>query len=290
MQPARQFFSGMIDYAGLFPPASLGMREAVEAYVAHRSGPDSDLLGRFIVPVGRIDELADALAIAGGGAEWRVSVIAGESFAASRDAVLRFNGASAGATCDAIEAVATSPDKAKEIVASSSRDLELFVEIPTAADPLPVIEAIAGTSAFAKIRTGGVVAEAIPSPQQVLRFMVLCRTHGVPFKATAGLHHLIRSEYPLTYEPTAAVGTMFGFLNIFLASAALQDGWDHAAVLAILEERDVSRVDFQADGAIVHGRALSMDSMRQSRTQMARSFGSCSFTEPVSEARALGII
>ena len=42
---------------------------------------------------------------------------------------------------------------------------------------------------------------------------------GVPFKATAGLHHAIRGEYPLTYAKDSPRGEMFGYLNVFIAAA-----------------------------------------------------------------------
>ena len=48
--------AGLTDYAGLFPPAELGMREAVRNYAEYLNGPDSACLGRFIVPADRIDE------------------------------------------------------------------------------------------------------------------------------------------------------------------------------------------------------------------------------------------
>ena len=50
MSSARSFLRGVIDYAGLFPPAQLGMSAAVNAYDEYRHSADKDLLGRFVVP------------------------------------------------------------------------------------------------------------------------------------------------------------------------------------------------------------------------------------------------
>ena len=61
-------------------------------------------------------------------------------------------------------------------------------------------------------------------PAQLLRFLRACTEAGVPFKATAGLHHPLRAEYRLTYAPDSPRGTMFGFLNVFLAAAFLRPG------------------------------------------------------------------
>jgi hypothetical protein len=286
----RKFLEGIIDYAGLFPPASLGMPDAVSAYASYRSGPDRDLLGRFIVPAGRLDEFAKALGHAPPARErWQVSVI-GKEFAETRDLALDFNARESRATCDAIEIPVASAHEVERVLAQPQREFELFLEIPVAPDPTPVVAAIAGSPAFAKIRTGGITASAIPSSEEVLRFLSACLTFRVPFKATAGLHHAVRSEYPLTYERDAACGTMFGYLNIFLAAAALEDGWTTTEALEILEQRDVTAFRFDDDGAVVNGRPLSGATLHAARSTFARSFGSCSFVEPVEEARAAGLI
>jgi hypothetical protein len=46
----RALLTGLIDYAGLFPPAALPMDAAVRNYDAYRRGPHAWMLGRFVVP------------------------------------------------------------------------------------------------------------------------------------------------------------------------------------------------------------------------------------------------
>ena len=53
----RALLHGIIDYAGLFPPASLPLDETVLAYSRHRRGPHSWALGRLVVPALRLPEL-----------------------------------------------------------------------------------------------------------------------------------------------------------------------------------------------------------------------------------------
>src|SRR5208282_4553196 len=46
----------LIDYAGLFPPASLAMAASLANYDAYSRSRWNWILGRFIVPVSRLDE------------------------------------------------------------------------------------------------------------------------------------------------------------------------------------------------------------------------------------------
>src|SRR5439155_3046702 len=115
---------------------------------------------------------------------------------------------------------------------------ELFAEIPVDSDPEWLIAAIGRSGVSAKIRTGGVTPEAFPSARDVVRFMRRCVDTGVRFKATAGLHHPLRAEYPLSYAPASARGTMYGYLNVFLSASLMANGLADAEALQLLEERD----------------------------------------------------
>jgi len=56
----RVLLDGMIDYAGLFPPASLDMMTCVTKYSRYLNGPWRWALGRFVLPVARLDEFLNA--------------------------------------------------------------------------------------------------------------------------------------------------------------------------------------------------------------------------------------
>src|SRR5262249_53005750 len=58
----RTLLTGIIDYAGLFPPAKLPMEEAIRNYLRYRQEPESWLLGRFVCPAARLSLLAPHLA------------------------------------------------------------------------------------------------------------------------------------------------------------------------------------------------------------------------------------
>jgi len=147
---------------------------------------------------------------------------------------------------------------------------------------LDLIKDLARNGLRAKIRTGGLTPDAIPSSKTIADFLRECAQHGVPFKATAGLHHPIRCVRPLTYEPDAPRGTMHGFINVFMAAAILP----HAE--AILEEDNPNAFHFDDDTASWRGHAVLTDDLARVREEFAISFGSCSFEEPVKDLQELG--
>lgn len=49
---------GIIDYAGLFPPADLSLEEAFANYAQYRKGSDAWMLSRFIIPAARLRDLS----------------------------------------------------------------------------------------------------------------------------------------------------------------------------------------------------------------------------------------
>ncbi len=221
-RPLTALLRHAIDYAGLFPPAGLSMPEAVREYHAQRSGPDAWALGRFVLGVAQLGGFVAARAELPGDA-WPLAVIA----TGADDAAVIAGVAASQAhllSVSAVEARGDSPAAIAALAPLARVTRELFVEVPLGASLYDVLSAVSSLGARAKIRTGGVTADAFPSPLQVARFLRACADCGLPFKATAGLHHLVRGEYPLTYEQGSPRATMFGFLNVFAAAAFARQG------------------------------------------------------------------
>jgi hypothetical protein len=240
--------------------------------------------------VGRLQEFVDAatgLERDARGA-WPLAVLAGAADAAALDA---FNAAhSARWTIDTVEAKASSSADVAALAAALAPRFTVYVEIPVRDDPSLLLTAIAGADLRAKIRTGGVTADAFPAAADVVRFIALCARLGLAFMATAGLHHPLRGEFALTYAPDSARGTMYGFLNVFLAAALLHGGQREADVAPVLEERDARAIVVDDDGISWRGRRVDRAAIRAARRTFAGSFGSCSFEEPVADLESLNLL
>jgi hypothetical protein len=234
---AKALLSGLIDYAGLFPPAGLSMGEAVRNYTRYREGEHAWMLGKFVVPQVRQYEVPE---------EFPKSVLGVDEVKADGD----FESFAAGT----------------------------FIEI----SDVGLIPELAKHRLHAKIRTGGITPEAIPHPDRVATFIRICAMHGVPFKATAGLHHPVRCMHPLTYDADATHATMHGFVNVFMAAAFPHDAE------RILPEEDPRAFRFEDDAAWWRDHAVTTEHLAAVRREFAISFGSCSFEEPVADLQELG--
>lgn len=201
---------------------------------------------------------------------------------------------------DTIEVKAPTSADIDAAIAELPEGLLAFFEIPIDADPRGLIAALAGEEGVgAKVRTGGVTPDAFPNPDHLARFIHICAAAGVPFKATAGLHHPLRAEYNLTYEPNCPRGVMYGFLNVFLAAAFVYTERMPPEVAAmLLTETSPQAFKFEDGGVRWRGPAagprrewgVSADAIARTREQFAISFGSCSFEEPVADLKALKLL
>jgi hypothetical protein len=289
----RVLLRGVVDYAGLFPPASLGMAAAVAEYASHRGSPHEWALGRFVVAAARLEEFEDAAASViprEAALHWALSALLGSDVEEDVARIEQFNDRHRDARKGAVlvDTVELKAGSAREIARAGElldRRFDTYMEVPVADDPDALIAAIAGTMAKAKVRTGGVTADAFPTSAHVIRFMVRCQAHDVSFKATAGLHHSWRNEYQLTYAADAPRGTMFGFLNVLLAAAGLRAGWSREDATAMLEERNAASVHFDAERVRWRDHALSIDDLARGRDS-STTFGSCSFRDPITDLQS----
>ncbi|MGO9403022.1 MAG: hypothetical protein ACLPVW_06065 [Terriglobales bacterium] len=291
----------LIDYAGLFPPASLAMAPSVANYDAYSQSDWDWVLGRFIVPVARLGEFEDAFAQLPAPAQgtyfanWRLSALLGSDPVADVSRIREFNARMARSSTrriahvESVEVKVANSEEVKRLSGIIPMEIATYFEIPLSGCG-ECIAAVAECGRRAKIRTGGETADKFPAPESVIEFMRLCAAAKVPFKATAGLHHPLRSVHRFTYQPGSPSGIMHGFVNVFLAAAFLQAGMEAKLAVQVLGEQSAQAFQFDADGAGWREHRLSRNEIVAARRDFAVSFGSCSFMEPIEDLRALRLL
>ncbi len=290
----------LIDYAGLFPPASLAMMPSVANFDGYSRSKWNWILGRFIVPVGRLGEFDEAFAglPAAPGTrfkDWRLSALLGSDPIADVARIGEFNARmTSSSSCrkahvESVEVKVAGPDEVTQLSGVIPAELVTYFEVPLARRG-EGIAAVAGCGRRAKLRTGGETADKFPALDSVIEFMRLCAAANVPFKATAGLHHPLRSMHRFTYQPESPSGIMHGFINVFLAAAFLRAGMEVKLAVQVLGEQSAQAFHFDADGAGWREHRLSQHELAATRQSFAVSFGSCSFTEPIDDLRALHLL
>jgi hypothetical protein len=291
MNAREALLTGLIDYAGLFPPAGLSMQQALRNYASYRQSEHAWMLGSFILPWQRCAEFEQSVRGEWTGAPWQLSVLAGKEAFPSREGIAAIEKSVPHAKVAAIEFKLDVPADFDSIAHELPPQCAVYVEIPVTA-PAPARDAWLHTlkrhKARAKIRTGGVTPEAIPPAPAIAAFLVACARAGVAFKATAGLHHPVAAEHRLTYESGSSTAWMQGFLNVFVAASVAYAGAMQSEVLAVLEERREQAFRIEEGGVTCGTFRCRVDQLCSARREFAVSFGSCSFDEPIHDLRRMG--
>lgn len=267
--------AGLCDDAAIFPPGNLPLAEAVPAHRAHLASDHAGLVGPFIVSAAVLGDLAD-LVEADEVFEVAVTVPDPRKVADTLDVAAGI----AGLRIVALEVAVAEDLAAADVVPTLTtalagrEELDVFVELPRDGRRGDLVAALVGTPFRAKLRTGGIRADLYPDERELAEAVVALVGAGVPFKATAGLHHALRNTDPSTgFE-------QHGFLNLLAATDAAQQGGDVTAVEAALAERDPEAVAARLREAAERAEAVRA---------AFRSFGTCSIVEPRDEMAELGL-
>src|SRR5262245_36479009 len=244
----RSLLERTIDFAGTFPPATLPCNVAVSNYASYRKSEHAWMLRWLVVSAADVERVPVELH---------------------------------GSLC-----VLSDTDDPRAVAMETKR--VITPNRPTYCEvPIQNLDEVKRAGCFAKIRTGGVKPEAIPAVADVAAFILACGDRRLAFKATAGLHHPVRAEYPLTYEPDAPRAVLHGFLNVFLASCFAWHG--NGNIEPLLAETDATAFRFD-DRAHWRDWSLNAVEVYEARNHFAHAFGSCSFEEPVSDLQYLGLL
>jgi hypothetical protein len=282
MTAIETLLAGLFDYAGLYPPASLDLRSAADLYLTYRRSKHCAALGRFIVNLDHLDEFRS---IAGDSLDsFALSVIGAEN----ADWALLAKHIDSGLSIESVEIKCSQPAAIERIARLVPRNVVAYFEVAIHASSRSALEAVHAAGARAKIRMGGIVPEAIPSVPDVAQMLKILADLRLPFKATAGLHHPLRSKQRLTYLPQSPTGVMHGFMNLSAAAADLFFGGDAEEATRLLTEEDPEAWQVAADSLRRRNQRWTADQLATLRREFFIGIGSCSFEEPIHDLESLG--
>jgi len=264
-------FDGILDDAAVFPPGLKPLAQAIADHPKHRASAYGDLVGPLVLAAPALAGLgAHVGADVEGPLDLAVTAPGGpaqlpDALARAADLPVRLAGFEV-----AVPAELSVPEFFAAL--GSAGAVPVYVEVPRDSRRAEVIAACAATGRAAKFRTGGVEAGLYPDEAELAGAIAAVVAAGVPFKATAGLHHALRNTDPATgFE-------QHGFLNVLVATAAARDGARPDQLAALLADRDGERV------------ARRVSETDPGVRESFRSFGTCSIVEPVRELVDLGLM
>lgn len=245
----------LFDDAGLFPPAQLPMAEALVAHERAVTGRYRRMVGPFLCPISRLDEM-NACVAAGRPRPSEIGIIAYDLATAGGRRLEPMDGL---VQCEAPLGVPL-------------RDLGLrvprYLEIPHHGDVDKALAAVAAAEARVKVRCGGPTRQAVPSCRWLAEVLIGSVERSLTLKATAGLHQPFRHIGPN--------GPQHGFINLLAAAAAARTGGTPARVADIL--------------AMAEPKALDLVDQLTDARQLVSSIGSCSIDEPVEALVKRGLL
>lgn len=270
-----ELVAGLFDDAAVFPPGNLPLAEAVPAHFHHAAAAHRDLVSHLVVAYKDLQALEHVLANEAEDRMLEIAVtvplheVAAALEAATQIVQVRLRALEVTLSHRATPAEAMSALRA---TVACEPQAAIFVEIPRDDRRDEVLNALAGTGYFAKFRTGGVRAELYPDEAELAGSILAAVEAGVPFKATAGLHHALRNTDPATgFE-------QHGHLNLLAATGKALDGADTSDLANALADRDGERI------------AADVRALDPSVRQVFRCFGTCSIDEPIEELVQLGLL
>ena len=321
----KSLTKGLIDYAGLFPPASLDMENSYKNFLEYSKMDEGFMLGKFICPASRLNELTDEIAKYKYKKESRFQIsVLGTSgkdyddffnnFYSDVRMILEFNKKNPlnfitntfEVKLPAEFADPAHRERLKEMIGYVNFILEdemnyemnvYYESFPNKDDVFLNIFTDAlkeyNTSktdkgkvkAGIKLRTGGVEAKAFPTSEEIASVLKAAHDKQIPFKATAGLHHPIKK-----FNDTVKTD-MHGFINVFSAGLLLfGNDLTKEDLVNIINEKHPENFIFTDNQFKWKEYEVSNPTIQRGRENFMTSYGSCSFDEPRDDLRVLGLM
>jgi hypothetical protein len=324
-QGLHALLTGSIDYAGLFPPASLGVAEAASVFSRYQTHPEAWMLSKMVVTPANLPALFESWRASGNSKPLTVSLVGRpsedvttfvgylEEDIAALKPMLLANTAHlrvhswefrlpesvthrmpSYATYDLLNRLADIAEKETPGLS------EMYFEVSLKGDwknTIPsVLDSIFRTRVTRlkdsinvrhgfKLRCGGATAEDFPSVDLVALALRSCKNAQIPIKFTAGLHHPIRNYSEALYT------NQHGFLNIFVAALLVwTQNPDIETVKNVLNDMSHKRFLFTDEIVGWAPTQIDLETVTKCRQEFLTSFGSCSIEEPVTDLTSLGLL
>ena len=316
------FTTGLIDYAGLFPPSKLDIDTAIHNFSRYKTSADSFMLSNFIIPASRLHELDAYEEVFKDNPPYYFSVLCtgGDELSTFADSlneqlreISRFTrkmGSNAIITTLEIklpkfgsrsdELIRALNDGARLISSAVPDEVSVFYEPVLDENRSEIISLLAESIALHnlefdaktryirggfKMRCGGVEAHMFPSIEHVAAIIYACRKHNIPLKATAGLHH------PVRHYNDSVQTKMHGFFNVFGAAVmAFAHTLSEKGISEILLDEDPKNFRFSDYYFSWKKKKVPTESIIAARKDFCISFGSCSFDEPREDLQEAGLM
>lgn len=312
----KTFANKLIDYAGLYPPASLNLPQAFHNYIFYSQGEYKWMLNKFIINAKRLGELSKLMgemkiegsipfSILGSGGDtiaefnrnFESDIKSIEEFKKKHGDLVSIDIFEVRLPKEILEQ--EDNDDMLDLIIAVSDDLEkalgknvpVFYETFLKDDYESVILRVAETIASLdrecgfKLRTGGTEATTFPTPEQVAFAIMTCAEFSVPMKCTAGLHH------PIRHYNEGVSSYMHGFLNVFGAGIlAWVNNLDEAELLEVLNDEDPYEFIFKENGLEWKENEVSVAEIKEIRGKFMISYGSCSFDDPIDDLKTMELL
>ncbi len=319
----QALLTGVIDYAGMFPPAGLDLEPALRNYAAHRQSAESWMLARFICPVTRLPEIGPllnelfpdetiALSVLGRGGDNREVFCS--QFREDMTTIEEFRKSyGQRGVVEAVE-VRLPPDwsggrtrgRFFRRVIEAAEDNETPIHWPTYYEMTldgdwrdGLDRATEHLSGFNQQRlTSNGLPKHPPVGMKVRCGGLEPAAFPTPEQVTTAIEMCRDREVPLKFtaglhHPVRHLNadlqtSMHGFINVFSAGVlAYSLGLEHKQIRAIVEEEDPSAFSFEDDFFGWREAEATVGETQYARRHRLISFGSCSFDDPRDDLKRL---
>lgn len=308
------FANKLIDYAGMFPPASLGIYNSYSNFLRYYDSSYSWMLSRFIIPAVKLSDLGDiysnfdvtkkvplAVLLTGDESSKKfLDVLKNDlklvnDFLANHEDRVILEAFETKLPAELYSDLKSIKEFLTQVSSLLEKKLKTKVEVffesppdinmPTLIDALTEFNKENNCNYGYKLRTGGIEPSAFPDAGQISTVLKICRNHEVPLKFTAGLHH------PLRQYDDSVKTSMHGFLNIFTAGIInCTHDINRHEIQEILLDENIDDFEFHENYFQWKNLVVLNSSIDETRKKYLLSFGSCSFEDPVEDLKELEIL